>query len=83
MCLESYLNPHTALEDIDLPDEVETYHGAVKHIAQKVTELIGEELVKQGGLEGLAVCWVCERNERKYSFVFPNQLFGCSQAPWG
>ena len=51
LCPETYLNPHTALEDVCLPDEVERYHGAVKHIVQKVTELIWEELVKQGGIE--------------------------------
>ena len=32
-------------EDVYLSDEVEKYHGAVKHIAGEVTELIGEELM--------------------------------------
>ena len=36
---------------------LETYHKAVKHIAQKVTELIWEELVKQGGIECMLKLW--------------------------
>ena len=46
------LNPHTALREACLPDEVETYHRAVKYIAQKVAYLIREKMGKQGGLEG-------------------------------
>ena len=46
LCQESYLHPYTALEDVCLPDKVETDHMAVKHIAKKVIEL------KQGGLKG-------------------------------
>ena len=39
---------YTALEDGCLPDEVETYHWAVKNIAKNVNELIGEKPVEQG-----------------------------------
>ena len=49
---ESFVNPHTAIDDICLPNEVETYHDEGKFIVQIVTELIRKELVKQEGLEG-------------------------------
>ena len=64
---ESNLHSHTGFEDFCISDEVETYHGAVRHIAQKVTELIGEELVKEhrelyvGAVKG---------GGKKYSIVF-------------
>ena len=51
LCPKSSLHSQKAFEDVFLPDEVETYNETNIHIAQKVTELIGEELVKQGGLE--------------------------------
>ena len=41
----------TSHPDVCLPDKVETYDKTNRHNAQKVTELIGEELVKQRGLE--------------------------------
>ena len=42
LCPELYLHSNTALENVCLPDDVDTYHRAVKHIAQKVPVLIGE-----------------------------------------
>ena len=51
---------HTALKDICLPYEVETYRGAVTYIAQKVTELIKGELMKQGSnCEKMKTIFVC------------------------
>ena len=50
-----------------------------KHIAQKVTELIREELVKGRDLEEGAVCWNCEKDERKYGFVSSNK---CCMRAW-
>ena len=35
-----------------LPDEVQSYQDAVKFVVQSVTQLIGEQLIRQGGLEG-------------------------------
>ena len=66
----NYLHLYTAFEDICFPVLVETYHRAVKHIAQKVTKLIGEELMEQEGLEEGVVCWRFEKDETKHSFVF-------------
>ena len=49
---ETFLHPHTVVEDIHLPDEVQSYQDAVKFVVQSVTKLIGEQLIREGGLEG-------------------------------
>ena len=50
MCFESHLHLYIAFEAVFVLGEVEKYQEAVKHIAKKVTELIGKEVMKQKGL---------------------------------
>ena len=49
---ETFLHPHLVLEDVSLPDEIESFQEAAKFVIQAVSKLISEQLIRDGGLEG-------------------------------